>query len=80
MEKKVKVKLEMLGKVDSENYMFGNAPHQKLRRVFIHLQQCYNVNEDCKKVVVERIVAKQQKTSDQETDKDDGTEHEGMRV
>jgi hypothetical protein len=41
--------------------------------------QCYNKNEDCEKAIVEKIAAKQQKTShDQESDKNDTTKHEQM--
>jgi hypothetical protein len=43
--------------------------------------RCCNENEDCEEAVVERIATKHQKTSeDQETGKDDATEHEGLGV
>jgi hypothetical protein len=43
--------------------------------------QCCHENEDCEEAVVERFARKRQKTSeDQETGKDDATEHEGARI
>jgi hypothetical protein len=39
--------------------------------------RCYNENKDCEEAIVEQIVVKHQKTSeDQENNKDDMTEHE----
>jgi hypothetical protein len=34
---------------------------RKLKRVFIHQQQCCNENEDCEEAVVEQIATKHQK-------------------
>jgi hypothetical protein len=66
----------MPSKVDTEYYVLemhyiGN--YKEFSFIYSSLQ-CYNENEDCEKVVVERIVP------DQETDKDDTTEHEGVTV
>jgi hypothetical protein len=73
----------MLGKVDSENYimlemLIGN--YEEFSSINSSLQ-CCNENEDCEETVVERTAVKHQKTSeDQESGKDDTTEHEGVRV
>jgi hypothetical protein len=73
----------MLSKVDSENYimleiLIGN--YEEFSFINSSLK-CHNENEDCDMAVFERIATKHQKTSeDQETGKDDTTEHEGVRV
>jgi hypothetical protein len=75
--------LEILSKVDSENYIIlGMHISNYKESSFINSSlQCCNESEDCEEVVVERIAMKHQKTSeDQETSKDDTTEHEGVRV
>jgi hypothetical protein len=42
---------------------------------------CYNDNEDCEEVVVDKIVEKPQKTTEgQETERNGTIEHEGSRV
>jgi hypothetical protein len=72
----------MLVKVDSEcdvleMHHIGN--YEEFSFMY-SIFQCCNENEDCEEAVVERITAKHWKTEDQETDKDDTTEHEGVRV
>jgi hypothetical protein len=73
----------MLSKVDSENDIMLEMLIRNYEEFsFINSSlQCCNENEDCEEAVVERILTKHQKTSeDQETGKDDTTEHEGVRV
>jgi hypothetical protein len=73
----------MLSKADSENdimleMLIGN--YEEFSFINSSLQ-CCNENEDCDTAVVEFIARKHQKTSeDQETGKDDTTEHEEVRV
>jgi hypothetical protein len=74
--------LEMLSKVNSENYimlemLIGN--HEEFSFINRSLQ-CCNESEDCEEAVVRRIATKHHKTSGQEPGKDDTTEHEGVRV
>jgi hypothetical protein len=72
----------MPSKVDSENDVLEMliGYYEEFSTIDSSLQ-CCNDNEDCEEAVVERIAAKHHKTSeDQETGKDDTTEHEGVRV
>jgi hypothetical protein len=50
--------------------MHHNRNYEGFSFIYSNLR-CYNENVDCEEIVVDRIVAKHQKTEDQETDKDD---------
>jgi hypothetical protein len=72
--------LEMQNKANSENDTILEMHHVSNYEEFSCINnslQCYNENKDCEEEIVEQIVAKHQKTpEDQENDENDMTEHE----